>query len=108
MGARIEDFPHEFFGFVHAEDQDLHGGSDLPDLAGGLQPVQLRHGDVQDGDIRFELLRQGNDLAAGDGFPADLAVRLTLQQGADTGAYHLVIIGDEDAERAHDAALAFR
>src|ERR1700693_4563874 len=105
MSAHLHHLPDQFLRFVHTEDQNLHGGSDLPDLARRFEPVQLRHGDVQDSEVRFELLRQGNGLAAGSGFPPKFAVRLAFQQGTNTGPHYRVIISNEDAECAQDAVL---
>jgi hypothetical protein len=39
---------------VHSDEQQLHGRQALSDLQGGVDPIQKRHRDVEDNQVRFQ------------------------------------------------------
>ena len=72
------------------------GGADLPRR---FEPVQLRHRQIENGDVRHQMRRHLDRLAAGRGFAADLPFRLLFEELAQTATNHIVIVGDENAQR---------
>src|SRR5690606_6036394 len=66
------------------------------DLAGGGQPVEPRHLDVEDGDIGFELAHELHRLVAAAGLADDL-VALLLEGLLQVEADDRLVLGDDDA-----------
>jgi hypothetical protein len=93
-------------GLDHALDEapvGVHGqgnDSDLPvlfeNLAGGVDAVEVRHGDVHDHHIGAEFPGQPHCAAAVAGFPDHLKAAFPLQQGRQPLPHDLVVIGQED------------
>jgi hypothetical protein len=77
--------------------EDQHGGPALAgDLAGGGQPVEAGHLDVEDGEVGLELAHELDGLVASAGLADDLVALLLeglLQVEADDG----LVLGDDDA-----------
>ena len=53
---------------VHAQNQHPHRGRATRDLARGLDPIQQRHADVEDGHVRIECQRLTDGVTAISGF----------------------------------------
>src|SRR5215467_11178853 len=71
------------------------------DLPRRLKAIQVRHSDVEDDDIRLQLLRLLDCLAPFASFSANLPLRLCLQQGNQPLAHDLVIISHQNPEDSH-------
>jgi hypothetical protein len=54
--AEVERFVQEIFVFVHREQHELNRGLSLDELSRGLQAGQPGHVDVEDGDVRPQLV----------------------------------------------------
>jgi hypothetical protein len=93
----IDDLLNEVVGFVHGEDEDFGVGGGLVDAASGFNTVEEGHADVEDGDVGLELGGFVDSLASVSGFGADLPAGARLEEGAQTGTDHSVVISDEDA-----------
>jgi hypothetical protein len=60
------------------------------------QPVHLRHGEVQQQQVRAQLPGLFDSLAPGRSFAADLQLRPDFEERANASANHFVIIGDQN------------
>ena len=78
---------------MHAQDHDLRRGEVLDDAAGGLDAIDLRHGDIHDDDVGFEGLGQADGVGAIAGLPDDFHVGLLVEDELEALANHRVIIG---------------
>ncbi len=61
-----------------------------------MQAVHLRHGKIDDDQIRFEFQRSRDRFLSGDGVSADLPTGLRFQHCPDSPQDRLVIIRNED------------
>lgn len=73
------------------------------DPTGGLKPIELGHGDVQDGDLRRFPLRGFDGLLPVGGLGDNLESGLAAQQGAEAASDQSVVVSDQDTDRAHCA-----
>jgi hypothetical protein len=89
---------------VHAEDHHLRPGFPGDDLLGSLDPVELWHADIENGNLRV-LFR--NKL---DGFPSiaglrhDLKIRLLFEQETQARPNDGVIVSEQNANLGHSEA----
>ena len=72
---------------------------ELEDLAHGVNPVHIGHGDIHDDDIGFELARLRNRIAPVVGLGNNLDAMRFLQQAFQTGAKNIVIIRENYPDR---------
>ena len=79
---------------VHADDEDANLGQPSHDLPSGVDPVEPRHRDVQDGDMRLELQRSAHGFGAVTGFSHDLPPGLLLEHASQTLTEQRVIVRD--------------
>jgi hypothetical protein len=63
-----------------------------------VQAIQVRHPDVQDHYVGFQLRGLVDRIAAIDGFAADLPSWMPLQKRAQTVSYNLVIVRNQDTQ----------
>ena len=77
---------------VHGQNQDLGMRAFRPDQAGSLQSIQVRHGDVQHGDIGATLSSQRHGLAAIRRFTHHLDVALGVQQQVQPFPHDVMIL----------------
>src|SRR5260370_12021857 len=70
--ASFDDLLNEVVRLMHGEDQNFGGGRGFADVASGLDTVEERHADVEDGDVRLVLCGFIDGVAAVGGFGADL------------------------------------
>ena len=92
-GASLGELMHVFVVTVGREDEHFAGQALLDDLARGLEPVQLRHGDIHDDDIRGELLRHVDGLAAIFGLADHFDVGFGGKEGTDSLAHDRMVVG---------------
>src|SRR5260370_21073091 len=97
----LDELVSEVVRLMHGEDQNFGGGRGFADVASGLDTVEERHADVEDGDVRLVLCGFIDGVAAVGGFGADLPTGARLKKSPETGANYRVIIGDQDGERGH-------
>jgi hypothetical protein len=90
--AGVDDLADRLLRLMHGQDEDFAARHRLEDLARGIEPVQLRHADVEDHDVRDQSLRLLDRLSAGHRLAADVPSRLACQQGAHPAAHDLVIV----------------
>jgi hypothetical protein len=74
--AGAEHLAHQLLAVVHGEDQQLGMGLQLADVAGDDHAAQIGHADVEDHDVRHQLLGQANGVAAVRGLATDGPTRL--------------------------------
>src|SRR5262249_48501776 len=80
---------------VGRQHEQLAGQALVNDLSRRLEPVELRHRDVHDDDVRQEFLRELHGLAAVLGLADDLDVGFGGQQGAETLADDGVVVSEQ-------------
>jgi hypothetical protein len=76
-----------------SKEYDLGSRIRFDDLARGKNPIQQRHGDVQNGDLRMVLFTEPHRLPAIGSFRHELKP-FFFQKNAQTLAEHLVIVRD--------------
>ncbi len=95
LGAGRQGADQEGLIAVHAQHNDADVGIALDDLGGGIDAVQLRHGNIHDDDVGRELLGEANGFAAVASFADHFDGRVGLEQELKALADHAVIVGDE-------------
>jgi len=103
--AGVQHLADDLIGFVHGQDEDF-GRHGTPNLARGLQPIQLRHADVENHDIGLQVDGLGYRFAARARFPADDPSRPPFQYGAYALTHDVVIVGDEDTDWPHGVSVS--
>ncbi len=93
---------------MHAEEDYAGLGNLVADLARGFDAVEQRHGDVQHRYIGRMLLGQGHGFAAVRSFRYHLKSGLAFEQKAEAAADDLMIVGQQNADRAHAAPHPLR
>lgn len=96
-GASFDDLLNEVIGLVHSENEDFRGGSGSVDATGGLDAVEERHTDIEDGYVRLKLGGFFDGVSAVGGFGADLPMGMGFEEGAKASADDRVVVSDEDA-----------
>jgi hypothetical protein len=86
---------------VHRQQDRLGLGHSLPQPAGRLEAIQVRHGDIQEGHRRRVRVGQLQGLQAIGGLAYDDHARL-LQQDPNALADEDMIVSQEDANRHED------
>ena len=81
---------------VHREDQDLHSRKPGADLPGRLNAVERRKAKIENGDVRAGSQGKLDGLFAVGSFRDDLPTRLQLQNRAQPGAHHVMVVCDQD------------
>ena len=93
-GPRLERLHGRFYRGVGGHDQDGHEGTDFPDLGQRLDPVHVRHADVQQDEVK------GLFFHGPDGFRAVGRFRHRISVFAQNGPQHdpmaLFIVHDEN------------
>ena len=80
---------------VHAQHDDAHVGIALDDLRGGIDAVELRHGDIHHHHVRRKLLGEPDRFAAIGGFTDYFDGWVRVQKELEALADDAVIIGNE-------------
>jgi len=91
---------------MHRQYDRPRPGRSADNLAGGIEPVQQRHGEIEHGHVGNQIADPPDGLLAIRGLADDLEPR-ALEEHFQTFADHLVVIGEEDLERQL-ALLTFR
>ena len=71
------------------------------DLSRGLEAVEHRHANVQNGDVRPRFFGFLDCLAAIAGFGADLPVGVSLDESNQSATYNFVIVSNQNAQAIH-------
>ena len=95
--ARREDLADQFLALVHREDQNLGLGSRLPDPPRGLQPVELRHGEIKNSHMGTGLHRKLDGLPAVRRLGAYRPAYVLFEQLLEPAPDDLVIVGQQNA-----------
>ena len=98
-GAGLKRFGRVRRTGLHGEKDESHVGTERVNLTRGIDPIQQRHGDVQDDQVWFKALRRLDQRATIWGCPNNLA--RVFEQLVQTGQHHLVIIGQQDSWFLH-------
>src|ERR1700683_2778474 len=75
-----------------------HGGENLPCR---IKSVQVRHSDIQQKNVRFQLAGEFNSFAPVFSLGANLPTGMVLQQGANAFSSYLVVVRDKDSKHAY-------
>ena len=86
---------------MHRQDEDLGLRVVLQHLPGGFQPIQGRHADVKNGDIRFEFQGFFHGLASIAGLRRHFPPRLSFQKGAQPFPHDFVIVRYQEPQGFH-------
>ena len=97
---RFEGLKYVLRGRMHGKHHDAHVRLLGQDLARRLHPVELGHGNVENGDARLELQRLRQGLPAVGRGADDLEVRLRGEMGNQPVPHDRVIVGHEHC-RSH-------
>src|SRR5829696_7909081 len=92
----LEHVPDEGIRIVHREDQDLDSRKLGADLPRRLNAVERRKAKIENGDVRAGSESKLDGLFAIGSFCDDLPTRLRLQDRAQSGAHHVVVVCDQD------------
>ena len=101
-GARLERLVDVLVEVEGGEDEDAGRRVGGEDVAGGLDAVELRHADVHEHHRRAEAGGLLDGLDAVGGFGDHVDVGLAREQQAEAGADHRLVVGDKDADGAHE------
>lgn len=86
------------FVIMHGEDEDVGERRDLDDLAGGFDAIEVRHGDIDDGDIGGVEFGELDGFDTVRGFGDDGEGGIFFEDEAKAGAEEAMIVGEEDAD----------
>jgi len=90
---------------VYREQNGFRERNVVPDFARGVEPVQQRHRQIEDGDVRLEFARQPHRLPAVGSFRENVNVlRFALEQQLDPLPHHRLVVC-QDYSDGHAAAL---
>ena len=93
-----QDFPDEPLGIVNGENEDALVAVVLEDFASGVEPVDAGHAYIENDDVRVEFYCHLNSLQAVGSLAAHRPRGLLLQDGTDSTAYQLVVIGNKNPQ----------
>src|SRR4051794_2432686 len=96
-GADAQRLEEELLVVVHREHQHADLGLVLQDPPRGLQPGELRHRDVEDGEVDVVPLRADHGLRAVLRLRDDREIGLVVEDPAQPGAHERVVVGEQDA-----------
>ena len=96
--AGFERSQHVALVDMHAEDYDLGGGFARYDLPGRFDPIELRHADIEHGDIGMAFRDKLNGLATVTGFGDDFEIGLLFQQQTQPGSDDRMVVGQENPD----------
>src|SRR5215204_2882278 len=102
----LEHVPDEGIRIVHREDQDLDSRKLGADLPRRLNSVERRKAKIENGDVRAGSERKLDGLFAVGSFRDDLPTRVRLQDRAQSGAHHVVVVCDQDPRHSGATARA--
>src|SRR5215204_5440118 len=96
-GTCREHLPDQLLALVHGEYEHLDLRRDLADTPCRFEAIQLRHREIQNGDVRVGSNRGVNSLATIRSLRADGPSCLLLEQLLEPATYNFMIVGEEDA-----------
>ena len=91
-GARLHGLFDVVLVLVHGQHDHFGARPAALDLPQAIQPVHLRHGQVEQQQVRLQLLKQLESLFAVSRFAYHRKVRVALQQQFQAGAEEFVVI----------------
>jgi hypothetical protein len=95
MSTGPENFHHDVLGIMDCEDQHLGLRTQFEHLLGRFDPIQLRHGHIENCHIRPQLLRHFHRLASVGGLRTT-AIAPALDQIPHPRPYDLMIVGNKN------------
>src|SRR5262249_46659348 len=96
--SRCNSLAHHFLRFVHRKYQYFDSRYRCPDLPRRLKSIQLRHGEVEDRDIRNKLLRHCNGCPASRSLATNLPAGMVLEQNTQASTNDVMIVRNENAQ----------
>jgi hypothetical protein len=79
---------------VHGENKHAGLRNYIENLAGSIEPIEIGHADIHQGQVGAQLSRFFNCLATIHGFTADFPSRMAFDQRANATPNNFVIIGN--------------
>jgi hypothetical protein len=87
-----------FIAVERGKDDDPNGARLAAKLPHHLDPIEVRHLEIEQQDIRLEFGRLAHCFGAGADLANDLEVRLSREHGREAIANHRVVVGQEDPD----------
>ena len=97
-----DDFANQLVRVVEGDDEQFRGRERLANSPGGFDPVQLRHVDVQDDDVRLQFFRLGHRFLTGTRIPANFPPFANGQQLPDPEPHHVMVVRYQNPNRHLD------
>jgi len=104
-GTCREHLPDQLLALVHGEHEHLDLRRELADTLCRFEAIQLRHREVQNGDVRVGSNRGVNSLAAIRSLRADGPSSLLLEQLLEPAPHNFMVVREEDAGRRETAPV---
>jgi hypothetical protein len=93
--AGIEHLANDFGGVMHGKDEDFGATAAIENLPRGIQSIEARHADVQQGDIGIEQQHSLDGFLAIAGFAHDGPAKLRLKKIAQTEPNNFMVVSEE-------------
>jgi len=103
-GSGLENAVNHLVGLMHSEDNNFCIWTCSANLAGGLKAVNIGHADVQDGNVRFELICFFHRFLAVRGLTDDSPSASGAQDSPDAVPNEFVVIREEDAKSLYGSS----
>ena len=87
-----------FVKVERCQHEDTRAAAGGDDLLRGLDPIEVRHSNVEEDHIRFEFLDESYGSRAVFGFADDLQVRPALDDQSKPAANERLVVGDRDPD----------
>ena len=95
--AGIEDGEDQFLRFDAGENQNLGGRAAMEDLPCRIEAIELRHPDIDHGDVRTFLLSERYGLTTIGCLGADRPSGFSLDETAEAFSNEFVVVSEKDA-----------
>src|ERR1700676_2425848 len=104
ISASFANFSAEALRFVHRKHQDAAAQASLTNARGSLQPAHPWHGDIENYDVRLQIL-DGFEALCGSGcFTRDFPPRPQIaEQGPNSSPHNFMIVNDKNS-RVHSSS----
>lgn len=101
VDAGFEGVLDEEIVFVGGEDDDAGGGGVSADLASGIEPIEVGHGDIEGDDVGLEFGGLLDTLATVASLSYDIDVFVAAENIDEGIAHHLMVVDDENGGWFH-------
>jgi hypothetical protein len=86
---------------IHREDQRFYLQRKFQDALGRFQPIELRHVEIEDGDVGLEFLAFLDGFISISRLGAYVPARSRFKQSLHTSSHQIVIVGNQYLQRRH-------